>query len=108
MAKSPVRYLKHPAKFNADTLNATRNAKSPANRALKIAHGRAHTVDAVRCPAPSSAVFFHVPKDAGRRSTAVINVHRYVVKSVRHLNIVRSVSQRYQRSDGGLHSTSYV
>ena len=81
---------KHPAKLNADTLNATRNAKSPAHRTLRIAHGRARTVDAVRCPAPSLVIFFHVPNDAGRRSAAVISVYRYVVKSVLLLNIVRS------------------
>ena len=56
---------KHPAKLNADTV-------------LKIAHGRARTVDAVRCPAPSLAVFFHVLRkmrgDAQLRSSASIDM----------------------------------
>ena len=51
-AKSLVRCVKHPAKFSADTPNDTKNAKNPVHRALKIAHGRARTVDTVRCLAP--------------------------------------------------------
>lgn len=85
-AKSLVRYVKH-LRSSVDTLNATKNAKSPVHRALKIAHGRARTV---RCPAPSPAVFFHVPKEVEKHSAAAISVHWYAVKSVLPLNIVRS------------------
>ena len=97
-AKSLVDCVKHSAKFNANTSNATRNAKSPAHRALKIAHGRTHIVNAVRCSALSSAVFFHVSKDAKRRSAAIISVRRYAMKSVLSLNIVRSALSKISKA----------
>ena len=89
-AKSLVHCIKHPAKFSTDTLNATKIAKSPIHRALKIAYSCARTVDAVRCYALSPAVFFYIPKDIEKRLAAAISVYRYTVKSVFPLNIVRS------------------
>ena len=81
-AGSLVRYANHPVKYNAGTPDATRNAMSLVHRVLKIARGHARTVAAARCPAQYPATFFHVPKDAEKRSVADISVHQCAAKSV--------------------------
>ena len=89
-AKSLVHCVKPPVKCNAGTPGATKNAKNPAHRVLKIARGHAHTVAAARCPAQCPAIFFHVPKDVEKRSAAATSVHRFAAKSVLLRNIVKS------------------
>ena len=92
--ESPVCYMKHTAKSNADTLNATRNCQEPCAPCAQDCSWSCPLRGCCQMPCAVPYSSFHVPQDAG------ISVH--------HLNVVRYVSQKYQRSDGGLHSTSYV
>ena len=89
-AKSLIRCIKHPIKCNADTLDATRNAKNPVHPVPKTAHGHVHTVAAARCPAQCPATFFHAPKDIERRSAAATSIYPFAAKSVLLRNIVKS------------------
>lgn len=97
-AKSPVRCARHPAKFSADTPNVARNARNPVHHALKDALGPSHTVGVVRCLALYRATFFLARKDAGKRSAAAIDAHRYAMKSAPLQSIVKSALLNLPRS----------
>ena len=90
IAKSLIRYIKHPIKYNADTPNAIKNAKNPIYYMPKTAYSYIYTIAIAKCPTQCLAIFFYIPKDAEKRLAAAINIYRFAAKSIFLWNIIKS------------------
>jgi hypothetical protein len=88
MAKA-VHHAKNPVTFAAPTPNAARCVASPVRPAQMLAHGPAFTAENARCPVRCPAIYYHVPSDVRKVSTADTNVRQSAGKRARQRSFAR-------------------